>query len=200
MSGNDIGYLDGVLKRVRADVAAIPLHVENAEAWLRAVVDHSERCEREAQAETEQGGTVLLEARDLQADVRLFKDNRLAKFKPMLRFYDGRPLPEGYQIDEKLSRTHGIMLRGQQRRPGTYRKPPVPDGNPDPEAEALDKCAAAAGLTDLEQAVFAHMRDPRRTDTEAAKLLGVSQGYLSKIQPKIVEKMRKARVGYLEEL
>ena len=85
MTGNDLDYLLGTLERLRDNTAVIPRDHEDAQAYLRAIVDHTERREREAQAEAEQGGVVLLEARDLQADIRLFKDNRLLRFKPQLR-------------------------------------------------------------------------------------------------------------------
>ena len=82
VTGNDLDYLLGTLERLRDNTAVIPRDHEDAQAYLRAIVDHTERREREAQAEAEQGGVVLLEARDLQADIRLFKDNRLLRFKP----------------------------------------------------------------------------------------------------------------------
>ena len=90
VAGNDLDYLIGTLDRIREGSAAVPRDHENAPAYFRAIVDHSERREREALAEAEQGGfgVVLLEARDLQADVRLFKENRLVRFKPQLVIED----------------------------------------------------------------------------------------------------------------
>ena len=82
MTGNDLDYLLRTLERLRDNTAVIPRDHEDAQAYLRAIVDHTERREREAQAEAEDGGVVLLEALDLQADIRLFKDNRLFRFKP----------------------------------------------------------------------------------------------------------------------
>ena len=87
---NDLDYLLGTLERLRNYTAVIPRDHENAQPYLRAIVDHTERREREAQAEAEDGGVVLLEARDLQADIRLFKDNRLLRFKPQLAVEDHR--------------------------------------------------------------------------------------------------------------
>ena len=75
VTGNDLDYLLRTLERLRDNPAVIPRDHEDAQAYLRAIVDHTERREREAQAEAEDGGVVLLEALDLQADIRLFKDN-----------------------------------------------------------------------------------------------------------------------------
>ena len=96
VTGNDLDYLLGTLERLRDNTAVIPRDSADVQAYLRAVVDHTERREREAQAEAEDGGVVLLEARDLQADIRLFKDNRLLRFKPQLAIEDHQrrePLP-----------------------------------------------------------------------------------------------------------
>jgi hypothetical protein len=82
VTGNDLDYLLRTLERLRDNTAVVPRGHEEAQAYLRAIVDHTERREREAQAEAEQGGVVLLEARCLEADIRLFKDNRLFRFKP----------------------------------------------------------------------------------------------------------------------
>jgi hypothetical protein len=135
MSGNDPDYLIGVLERLRTDAAVIPRGHEYALAWLRAIVDHSERREREALAEAEQGGgVVLLEAYDLQADVRLFKDNRLLKFKPQLIIRDREPVDlRGYQIEEAPQDSRPLP-RIKQR---LYAKPDVPAGNFDEEAWEL---------------------------------------------------------------
>ena len=58
VTGNDLDYLLGTLERLRDNTAVIPRDHENAQAYLRAIVDHTERREREAQAEAEQGGVL----------------------------------------------------------------------------------------------------------------------------------------------
>ena len=122
MTRNDLDYLIGALERIRADIGAVPPDHDDAPAFLRAIVDHSERREREALAEAEQGGgVVLLEPRDLQGDVRLFKTNRLARFKPVLR--DDAAIPAGYQLDG-VSKP-GRIPKLKQR---LFRAPPVPKG------------------------------------------------------------------------
>jgi hypothetical protein len=111
---------------------------------LRALADHAERREREALAEAEQGGGgVLLEAHDLQADVRLFKENRLLKFKPQLLIRDFEPAPadlRGYQIEEGPRDMRPLPRLKQQ----IYAKPDVPPGNFDAEAYELDQFAKHA--------------------------------------------------------
>jgi hypothetical protein len=185
MTGNDPDYLTGTLERIRADAVAVPHDHEDVHAILRAIVDHSERREREAQAEIEQGGTVLLEARDLQADVRLFKNNRLVRFKPVIA--ERTAIPVGYQFDGMSK--EGPLPKLKQR---LYRAPPVPKGACDPDAEKLNKLVKLAGLTARDQDIVMHMRNPRHTDTEFAKLIGISQSYLSRRQSKIIQKMRDA--------
>ena len=53
VTGNDLDYLLGTLERLRDNTAVIPRDHEDAQAYLRAIVDHAERREREAQAEAE---------------------------------------------------------------------------------------------------------------------------------------------------
>jgi hypothetical protein len=75
-----------------------------------------------------------------------------------------------------------------------YAKPDVPAGNFDAEAHELDQFAKHAGLTDLEQIALVFMRgNTRKTDTEIAEVLGISQGYYSKLQVKIIGKLREGR-------
>jgi RNA polymerase sigma factor (sigma-70 family) len=207
MPGNDRDYLTGVLERlrgiiepVRADLQAGP----NAEGFLRALVDHAERREREAIAEAEQGGVVLLDAHDLQADVRLFKENRLLRFKPALIIEDRRSNSTfqhvgSYQVEQAPALKRGYYLRGPHgnfKGSGLYQKPPVP--GIDWEAKELDDWTASADLSDIEQHALVLMRNPfrdgvRLTDTEIAKSIGVSQGYYSKLRHKVIEKLREAR-------
>jgi len=199
MLGNDLDYLTGILDRIRESSAAVPRDHENAKDYLRAIVDHAERREREAQAEDEQGGVVLLEARDLQADVRLFKENRLIRFKPQLVIEDHRgvsPFQDiaWHQIVQAPQPTRAQLIRGQGRRkkPQIYTKP---DGDGfDELAWELDQYAAHADLNDLEKIALTFMRTNARTpDYKIAEVLGVSQGYYSKLQVKIAEKMRDGR-------
>src|SRR5262249_25278267 len=128
---------------------------------------------------------------DLQADIRLFKDNRLLKFKPHLLIRDHEPVDlRGYQIEE-APQDKRPLPRIKQR---IYAKPDVPPGNFDDEAWELDQFAKHAGLTDLEQIALGFMRrNTRRTDTEIAEVLGISQGYYSKLKDKIVLKLREGR-------
>ena len=199
VTGNDLDYLLGTLERLRDNTAVIPRDHENAQAYLRAIVDHTERREREAQAEAEQGGVVLLEARDLQADIRLFKDNRLLRFKPQLAIEDHRgesPYQDigSYQIIQAPRPTEAELTRGRGRgkKPQVYTKP---DGDGfDELAWELDQYAAHTDLNDLEKIALIFMRTNARTpDYKIAEMLGVSQGYYSKLQVKIAEKMRAGR-------
>jgi hypothetical protein len=215
MLDNEIGYLTGALERfrdilgpARDDLLANNVDDANTQAFMRALVDHAERREREAIAEAEQGGgVVLLEARDLQADVRLFKENRLLRFKPplVIRDRDRRSNSTfqhigSYQIEQVPRLKRGFHLRGpfgNFKGSGEYQKPPVPPFAFDGEAEDLDQVASHAGLSDKEQLALAFIRDPYRdgrrlTDTEIAGLIGVSQGYYSKLRHKVIEKMREA--------
>jgi len=209
MADNDLGYLTGMLDRLRSVMEPARsdfLAFDNAEPFLRALVDHAERREREAIAEAEQGGgVVLLEARDLQADVRLFKDNRLVKFKPALVINDRKNKNNvfehigSHQIVNVPVGGRGYQLRGRFgnfKGSGLYDKPPVPEHAFDSDAEELDEIAKSANLTDVEQKVLAFMRGPLgRTDTEMAKLVGVSQGHYFKLKGKVVAKMREAGNG-----
>jgi hypothetical protein len=210
MPSNDIDYLTGTLERlrditepVRADFLAF--EQEHAQAYLRAIVDHAERREREARAEAEQGGgVVLLEARDLQADVRLFNDNRLVRFKPALVIDDRKNSVfehiGSHQIIAVPVNGRGYHLRGRFgnfKGSGLYDKPPLPEGAIDHEAKELDALAKASDLTEIEQITLAFMRGPLgRTDSEIAALVGVSQGYYSKLKRKVLEKLRAARTTY----
>ena len=207
VTGNDLDYLTGTLDRIREGSAAVPRDHENAPAYFRAIVDHSERREREALAEAEQGGfgVVLLEARDLQADVRLFKENRLFRFKPQLAIEDhgsGGPLQEigSYQIIRAPRPAEAELLRGRGRRnkPLIYAKP---DGDGfDELAWELDQYAAHADLNDLEKIALVFMRtNTRAPDYKIAEMLGVSQGHYSKLQDKIAEKMRAGRKRWREQ-
>jgi hypothetical protein len=188
MIGNELAYLTGVLDRIRSDADAVPRDHEDARAFLRAIVDHSERREREAIAESEQGGVVLLEARDLQADVRLFKENRLERFKPTLMTCESA-IPTGYQIEGTQRQSLRPLPKLRQK---LYRKPRVPTGNIDEEAELLDKLAKAAELTERDLKAVRLMRIGV-IDTKIAEEIGVSQGYFSKLKPKIIEKLREGR-------
>jgi len=213
MRDNELGYLTGVLERLRdileparSDLLTNNVDDLNAHAFLRALVDHAERREREAIAEAEQGGgLVLLEARDLQADVRLFKDNRLLRFKPALAIEDWRSNSVfqhigSYQTEQAPELKRGFRLRGpfgNFKGSGEYQKPPLPRGAVDFEAEELDELAVRSGLNENEQLALVFMRDPyrgrdRMTDTEIAELIGVSQGYYSKLKHRVTEKMREA--------
>jgi hypothetical protein len=187
MVGNDPDYLTGTLDRIRESSAAVPPDHENAQPFLRAIADHSERRVREALAEAEQGGTVLLEPRDLQADIRLFKDNRLVRFKPTVRFYDGQSIPGGYQLEK--------VPKGGR----FYREFLLLKGKSDPVAVArLNKIAALADLTDDERKIMQHMSNPQCTGTEFAKKIGISQGYLSKQRSKIILKLQHAGKKFLD--
>ncbi len=143
--------------------AVIPRDHENAQAYLRAIVDHTERREREVQAEAEDGGVVLLEARDLQADIRLFKDNRLLRFKPQLAIEDHRgesPYQDigSYQIIQAPRPTEAELTRGRGRgkKPQVYTKP---DGDGfDESAWELDQYAAHTDPSDLEKIALIFMR------------------------------------------
>jgi len=197
--GNDLDYLLGTLERLRDNTAVIPRDHEDAQAYLRAIVDHTERREREAQAEAEDGGVVLLEALDLQADIRLFKDNRLLRFKPQLAIEDHRgesPYQDigSYQIIQAPQPTEAELTRGRGRgkKPQVYTKP---DGDGfDELAWELDQYIAHTDLNDLEKIALIFMRANARTpDYKIAEMLGVSQGYYSKLQVKIAEKMRAGR-------
>jgi hypothetical protein len=73
---------------------------------------------------------VLLEARDLQADIRLFKDNRLLRFKPQLAIEDHRgesPYQDigSYQIIHAPQPAEAKLTRGRGRakKPQVYTKP-----------------------------------------------------------------------------
>ena len=145
------------------NTAVIPRDHENAQPYLRAIVDHTERREREAQAEGEQGGVVLLEARDLRADIRLFKDNRLLSFKPVLRIEDHRgesPYQDigSYQIVQPPRPTEATNLtrsRGRRKTQQIYTKP---DGDGfDELAWELDQYAPHADLNDLEKITLGFM-------------------------------------------
>jgi hypothetical protein len=202
VNGNDLDYLLGTLERLRDNTAIIPRDHKDSQAYLRAIVDHTERREREAQAEAEQGGVVLLEARDLQADIRLFKDNRLLLFKPQLAIEDHRgesPYKDigSYQIIQSPRHAEAELTRGRGRRkkPQIYTKP---DGDGfDELAWQLDQYTAHADLNDLEIIALAFMRTNARTpDYKIAELLGVSQGHYSKLQVKIVERMRAGRKSW----
>ena len=199
VAGNDLNSLLGTLERLRDNTAVVPCHHENAQAYLRAIVDHTERREREAKAEAEQGGVVLLEAQDLQADIRLFKDNRLLRFKPQLAIEDRlgeSPCQDigSYQVIPAPQSTRTKLKRSSRRRnkPQVYTKP---DGNGfDELAWELDQYIAHADLNDLEKIALAFMRTNSRTpDYKLAELLGVSQGHYSKLKVKIEEKMRAGR-------
>ena len=182
VTGNDLDYLTGTLDRIRENSAAVPRDHEDAPAFFRAIVDYSEQRTREALAEAEQGGVgvVLSEPRDLQADVRLFKKNRLVRFKPQLVIEDhgGRgPLQEigSYQIIRAPRPAEAELLRGRGRR----NKPPIytkPDGDGfDELARELDRYAAHADLNDLEKIALVFMRTNTRTpDYKIAEMLGVS--------------------------
>jgi hypothetical protein len=165
MTGNDLGYLTGILERIRADAGAVPHDHEHATAFLRAIVDHAERREREALAEAEQGGVILLDPHDLQADVRLFEDNRLLRFKPQLIIRDREPVDmRGYRIEEARQDRRPFRRRKQH----VYTKPDVPLGAFDQEAWELDQFAKHAGLTDLEQIALMLMRtNTRKTDAKS---------------------------------
>jgi RNA polymerase sigma factor (sigma-70 family) len=178
-TGNDQDYLTGVLERIRADMGAVPPNHENFQAFMRAIVDHSERREREALAEAEQGGVVLFEPRDLQADVKCFGENRLLRFKPAI--VDRAAIPAGYQLD-RMSKGSRIICRA----------PPAQNGSDPAAAARLNKLITLAGLTAREQSIVMHMCNPHHTDTEFAKSTGISQGHLSKLKAKIVQKMRVA--------
>ena len=205
VTGNDLDYLLGTLERLRDNTAVIPRDHENAQPYLRAIVDHTERREREAQAEAEQGGVVLLEARDLQADIRLFKDNRLLRFKPVLRIEDHQgesPYQDigSYQIIQAPRPTEAELTRsrGRRKKQQIYTKP---DGDGfDELAWELDQYAAHADLNDLEKITLGFMRMSARTpDYKIAEVLGVSQGYYSKLQVKVTEKMRVGRKRWREQ-
>ena len=163
VTGNDLNYLLGTLERLRNNTAVIPRDHENAQPYLRAIVDHTERREREAQAEAEDGGVVLLEARDLQADIRLFKDNRLLLFKPQLAIEDRRaesPYQDigSYQIIQAPQPTEAKVTRGRGRgkKPQVYTKP---DGDGfDELAWELDQYTAHTDLNDLEKIALTLMR------------------------------------------
>ena len=179
MVGNDLDYLIGTLDRIRESSAAVPRDHENAKDYLRAIVDHAERRKREAQAEAERGGVVILEARDLQADVRLFKENRLVRFKPQLVIEDHQgesPFQDigAHQIIHAPQPTRAELIRGRGRRkePQIYTKP---DGDGfDELAWELDQYAAHADLNDLEKIVLTFMRTNARTpDYRIAEMLGV---------------------------
>ena len=197
VTGNDLDYLLGTLERLRDNTAVIPRNHEDAQAYLRAIVDHTERREREAQAEAKDGGIVLLEARDLQADIRLFKDNRLLRFKPKLAIEDHRgesPYQDigSYQIIQAPRPTEAELTRGRDKKPQVYTKP---DGDGfDELAWELDQYTAHTDLSDLEKIALIFMRANARTpDYKIAEMLGVSQSYYSKLQIKIAEKMRAGR-------
>ena len=199
VTGNDLDYLLRTLERLRDNTAVIPRDHEDAQAYLRAIVDHTERQEREAQAEAEDGGVVLLEARDLQADIRLFKDNRLLRFKPQLAIEDHRgesPYQDigSYQIIQAPKTTEAELTRGRGRgkKPQVYTKP---DGDDfDELAWELDQYTAHTDLDDLEKIALIFMRtNARMPDYKIAEMLGVSQSYYSKLQVKIAEKMRDGR-------
>jgi hypothetical protein len=199
VTGNDLDNLIGTLERLRDNTAVIPRGHKDAQAYLRAIVDHTERREREAQAEAEQGGVVLLEARDLQADIRLFKDDRLLRFKPQLAIEDHRgesPYQDigSYQIIQAPGPTEAEVTRGRGRgkKPQVYTKP---DGDGfDELAWELDQYTAHTDLNDLEKIALIFMRANARTpDYKIAEMLGVSQSYYSKLQIKIAEKMRAGR-------
>ena len=128
--GNDLDYLTGTLDRIRESSAAVPRDHGNAKDYLRAIVDHAERREREAQAEAEQGGVVILEARDLQAEVRLFKENRLIRFKPQLVIEDHQgegPFQDigPHQIIQIPRPTEAELTRsrGRRKKQQIYTKP-----------------------------------------------------------------------------
>jgi hypothetical protein len=142
---------------------------------------------------------VLLEARDLQADIRLFKDNRLLRFKPQLAIEDHRgesPNQDigSHQINQAPQPTEAELTRGRGRRkkPQIYTKA---DGDGfDELAWELDQYAAHTDLNDLEKIALIFMRANARTpDYKIAEMLGISQGYYSKFQVKIAEKMRAGR-------
>ena len=205
VTGNDLDYLLGTLERLRNNTAVIPRDHENAQPYLRAIVDHTERREREAQAEAEQGGVVLLEARDLQADIRLFKDNRLLRFKPVLRIEDHQgksPYQDigSYQIIQPPRPTEANLTRSRGRRK-TQQIYTKPDGDSfDELAWELDQYAAHADLNDLEKITLEFMRMSARTaDYKIAEVLGVSQGYYSKLQGKVTEKTRVGRKRWREQ-
>ena len=187
MVGNDLDYLTGTLDRIRESSAAVPRDHENAKDYLRAIVDHAERREREAQAEAEQGGVVILEARDLRADVRLFKENHLVRFKPITLLRERDAVPHGYQIDGVA-----LPLKGEWKKPPIVRKPRVPEGNFDQEAWELDQFAKLGELTERELRAVSLMR-VGVIDTKIAEGIGVSQGHFSKLKPRILEKLRKGR-------
>jgi DNA-binding CsgD family transcriptional regulator len=68
----------------------------------------------------------------------------------------------------------------------------VPKGNFDPEAEKLVKIARAAELTERDLRAVTLM-SAGVIDTKIAKEIGVSQGYFSKLKPRIIEKLRQGR-------
>jgi hypothetical protein len=140
-----------------------------------------------------------LEARDLQADIRLFKDNRLLLFKPQLAIEDHRgesPYQDigSYQVIQPPRPTEAELTRSRGRRK-TQQIYTKPDGDGfDELAWELDQCAAHADLNDLEKITLGFMRMSARTpDYKIAEVLGVSQGYYSKLQVKVTEKMRVGR-------
>src|SRR5262249_25955703 len=120
---------------------------------------------------------------DLQADVRLFKENRLLRFKPQLMIEDHRgesPFQDigAHQIVHAPQPTEAELIRGRVRpkKPQIYTKP-AGDGF-DELARELDQYAAHADLNDLEKIALVFMRTNARTpDYKIAELLGVSQGY-----------------------
>ena len=205
MVGNDLDYLIGTLDRIRESSAAVPRDHENAKDYLRAIVDHAERRQREAQAEAEQGGVVILEARDLQADVRLFKENRLVRFKPQLVIEDHQDESLFQDIGSHqiihappISGAELIRGRGRRKKPQIYTKP---DGDGfDELAWELDQYAVHADLNDLEKIVLIFTRtNARAPDYKIAEVLGVSQGYYSKLQVNVAKKMRAGRKKWREQ-
>src|SRR6476661_1207859 len=99
-----------------------------------------------------------------------------------------------YQIIQAPQPTEAELTRGRGRgkKPQVYTKP---DGDGfDELAWELDQYTAHTDLNDLEKIASIFMRaNARSPDHKIAELLGVSQGYYSKLQVKIAEKMRAGR-------
>jgi hypothetical protein len=98
-------------------------------------------------------------------------------------------IPTGYQIEGAQRQSLRPLPRLRQK---LYRKPRVPKGNIDEEAELLDKIAKAAELTERDLKAVRLIRIGV-IDTKIAEEIGVSQGYFSKLKPKIIEKLRQGR-------
>ena len=146
-----------------------------------------------------------MEARDLQADVRLFKENRLVRFKPQLVIEDHQDESLFQDIGSHqiihappISGAELIRGRGRRKKPQIYTKP---DGDGfDELAWELDQYAVHADLNDLEKIVLIFTRtNARAPDYKIAEVLGVSQGYYSKLQVNVAKKMRAGRKKWREQ-